>query len=138
MIIIVRSNYSIFKEIPTLKVSFSVIVPARRKTNPVLISLMADQSESSILKFGLIFCLLTRKDTFKQETSFVEHRSFDLTYTWIISYSKGSNWCQISKLSSNFECVFMFCYLDWANSIKTDLHICNLWTGQFVSFKSVI
>ena len=31
-----------------------------------------------------------------------------------------------------------FSYLDGANSIKTDLHICNLWTGQFVSYKSVI
>ena len=29
-------------------------------------------------------------------------------------------------------------YLDGANSIKTDLHICNLWTGQFASYKSVI
>ena len=22
--------------------------------------------------------------------------------------------------------------------VKTDLHVCNLWTGQFVSYKSVI
>ena len=34
--------------------------------------------------------------------------------------------------------VFTFCYLDGANSIKTDLHICNLWNGQFVKYKSVI
>ena len=56
----------------------------------------------------------------------------------VISYSKCSNWRQISKLSLNFGCLFTFCYLDGANSIKTDLHICNLWTGQFVSYKSVI
>ena len=55
-----------------------------------------------------------------------------------ISYSKCSNWRRISKLSLNFECLFTFCYLDGANSIKTDLHICNLWTGQFVSYKSGI
>ena len=29
-------------------------------------------------------------------------------------------------------------YLDGANSIKTDLHICNLWTFLFVSYKFVI
>ena len=34
--------------------------------------------------------------------------------------------------------VCSFCYLYEANSIKNDLHICNLWTGQFVSLKSVI
>ena len=39
---------------------------------------------------------------------------------------------------SNFGCLFTFCYLDVENSIKSDLHICNLWTGQFVSYKSVI
>ena len=40
--------------------------------------------------------------------------------------------------NSNFGCLFTFCYLDGTNSIKTDLHICNLWTGQFVSYKGVI
>ena len=55
-----------------------------------------------------------------------------------ISYSKCSNWRWISKLLSNFGCLFTFCYLDGANSIKTDLLVCNLWTGQFVSYKSVI
>ena len=55
-----------------------------------------------------------------------------------LSYSKCSNWRQISRLLSNFGCLFTFCYLDGANSIKTDLHICNLWTGQFVSYKSVV
>jgi hypothetical protein len=37
--------------------------------------------------------------------------------------------------------LWMFIYFllfGGANSIKTDLHICNLWTGQFVSYKSVI
>ena len=51
---------------------------------------------------------------------------------------KCSNWSWISKLSSNFGCLFTFCYLDGANSIKTDLCICNLWTGQFVRYKSAI
>ena len=55
-----------------------------------------------------------------------------------MSYSKCFNFRQILKLSSNFGCLFTFCYLDGANSIKTDLHVCNLWTGQFVSYKSVI
>ena len=55
-----------------------------------------------------------------------------------MSYLKCSNWCQISKLSSNFGCLFTFFYLDEANSIKTDLHICKLLTGQFVSYKFVI
>ena len=55
-----------------------------------------------------------------------------------ISYSQCCNWCQILKLLLNFGCLFTFCYLDGANSMKTDLHICNLWTGQFVSYKSVI
>ena len=30
-----------------------------------------------------------------------------------------------------------FCHLDGANSIKTDLQNCNLWTGQFAGYKSV-
>ena len=41
-----------------------------------------------------------------------------------ILYS-NTNWCRISFL-------FTFCYLDGANSIKTDLRIFNLSTGQFV------
>ena len=49
----------------------------------------------------------------------------DWNYVWFISYSKFFNWRQTSKLSLNFECLFTFCYLDGANSIKTDLHICN-------------
>ena len=32
----------------------------------------------------------------------------------------------------------LFANVDAANSIKTDLHICNLWTAQFVSYKSLI
>ena len=39
---------------------------------------------------------------------------------------KYRNWCRT------------FCYLDGAYLIKTDLHICNLWTGQFISYKSII
>ena len=62
----------------------------------------------------------------------LNHQKRCVTYVWFISYSKCSNWRQILKLVSNIGCLFTFCYLDWANSIKTDLHICNLWTGQFV------
>ena len=31
----------------------------------------------------------------------------------------------------------ILCNFDGDNSIKTDLHICNLWTGQFVSNTSL-
>ena len=58
-----------------------------------------------------------------------------LAYVRFISYSKCSNWRWISKLLLDFGCLFTFCYLD---SIKTDLHIYNLWTHQFASYKSVI
>ena len=36
---------------------------------------------------------------------------------------KTENCCQ------TLDVFFSFCYLDGANSIKTDLHICNLWNG---------
>jgi hypothetical protein len=39
-------------------------------------------------------------------------------YGWVTSYSKCYNWHRISKLSLNFGCLFTFCYLDSANSIK--------------------
>ena len=42
-----------------------------------------------------------------------------------MSYSKCSNWRKISKWLSNIECLFTFCYLDEANSINTNLNICN-------------
>ena len=45
-----------------------------------------------------------------------------LLYVRFISYSKCFNWHRILKLSSNFGCLFTFCYLDGINSIKTDLH----------------
>ena len=64
--------------------------------------------------------------------------TFLMTCVRFISYSKCSKWRRISKLLSKCGCLFSFCYLDWANSIKTDLHICSLWTGQFVSYRSVI
>ena len=35
-----------------------------------------------------------------------------------MSYSKCSNWRRISTLSLNFCCIFTFCFLDRANSIK--------------------
>ena len=41
-----------------------------------------------------------------------------ITNVQFISYSKFSNWRWISKLLSNFGCLFTFCYLDGANSIK--------------------
>ena len=66
------------------------------------------------------------------------NQNFTQTFVQFNSYSKCSNWRRISKLLLNFGCLFTFCYLDGANSIKTDLHICNLWTGPFVYYKSVI
>ena len=39
-----------------------------------------------------------------------------------ISYSKCSNLRRISKLSSDFGCLFTFCCLNGANSTKTGLH----------------
>ena len=54
-----------------------------------------------------------------------------------ISYSKCSNWRRISKLSSNFGCLFTFCYSAWAIWIKTKLQTCNLQIGQSISYKYV-
>ena len=54
-----------------------------------------------------------------------------------ISFSKCSNWRQISKLASNFGCLFTFCYSAWANLLKTKLQTCNLQTGQSISYKYV-
>jgi hypothetical protein len=55
--------------------------------------------------------------------------------SWIMSGSSHIRSVLIGKL-------WMFIYFllfrgPWVNSIKTDLHICNLWTGQFVTYKSV-
>jgi hypothetical protein len=47
-----------------------------------------------------------------------------------MSYLKRSNWHQISKLASNFGCLFTFCYSAWANLIQTKLQTCNLQTDQ--------
>ena len=58
-------------------------------------------------------------------------------YVWFISYSKCSNWRQISKLASNFGCLFTFCYSAWANLLKTKLQTCNLQTGQSISYKYI-
>jgi hypothetical protein len=55
---------------------------------------------------------------------------YSSTNAWFISYSKSSDWHRISKLLFNFGCLLTFCYLDGTNLIKTDSHICNLWTGQ--------
>ena len=54
-----------------------------------------------------------------------------------ISYSTCSNWRRISKLLTNFGCLFTFCYSLWANQIKTKLQTCNLQTGQSISYKYV-
>ena len=63
---------------------------------------------------------------------FVEkcNKSSCMSNVRFISYSKCSIWCRILKFSLNFGSLFTFCYLDGANSIKTDSDICNLWTGQ--------
>ena len=44
-----------------------------------------------------------------------------MTNVRFISYSMHSNWHLISTLLSNFVCLVTFCYLDRANSIKTDI-----------------
>ena len=43
----------------------------------------------------------------------------------------------LSKLMSNFGCLFTFCYSAWVNQIKTKLQACNLQTGQSISYKYV-
>ena len=58
---------------------------------------------------------------------------------WFISYSKCSNWHRLSKIVVELWMFIHFLlFLDRASSIKTDLHICKLWTGPSVNFKSVI
>ena len=59
------------------------------------------------------------------------------TYVRFMSYSKCYNWRGISKLSSNFGCLFTFCYSAGANLLKTKLQTCNLQTGQSISYKYV-
>ena len=58
-------------------------------------------------------------------------------YVRFISYSKCPDCCWILKLSSNFECLFPFCYSAWANQIKTKFQTCNLQTSQSISYKYV-
>ena len=60
------------------------------------------------------------------------------TYVQFISYSKCSTWRRISKLLSNFGCLFTICYLDGANSIKTYLQTCNLHTIRSNSYKAIL
>ena len=62
-----------------------------------------------------------------------EENKENSSYVRFISYLKCSNCRQILKLSSDFGCLFTFFYFHSANLIKTDLHICNLWNGQFVT-----
>jgi hypothetical protein len=54
-----------------------------------------------------------------------------------MSYLKCSKWRWISKLVSNFGCLFAFCYSAWANLLKTKLQTCSLQTGQSISYKYV-
>ena len=54
-----------------------------------------------------------------------------------MSYSKCSNWRQISKLGWNFVSLFTVCYSAWINLLKTKLQTCNLQTGQSISYKYV-
>ena len=67
-----------------------------------------------------------------KKKGWVEKNKSKNIYVQFILYSQCSSWRQILKLLSYFGCIFTFCYLDGANSIKTDLHICNLWTGQIL------
>ena len=83
--------------------------------------------------FGNLICLVLMMFEFDISSLMIWFANFRF-----MLYSKCSNWCQISKLLLNFRCLFTLCYFDGANSIETDLHICNLWIGQFVSYKSVI
>ena len=53
-----------------------------------------------------------------------------------MSHLKCSNCHWISKLLLNFGCLSTFCYLDGANSIKTYLHICNLYTRVATAAKA--
>ena len=48
---------------------------------------------------------------------------------------KCCNWRQISKLASNFGCLFTFCYSAWTNLIKTKLQTYNLQPGQSICYK---
>ena len=59
------------------------------------------------------------------------------TFVGFISYSKCPNLLPILKLSSNFGCLFTFCYFARANWIKTKLQTCKLQTGQSISYKYV-
>ena len=86
--------------------------------------------KSALLSFTILYLIGIKHwyccRTLSSATCIVHHI---LSYVRFISYSKCSNWHRILKLSLNFGCLFTFCYLDGANSIKIDLHICNLWTG---------
>ena len=55
-----------------------------------------------------------------------------------MSYLKCSNWRRILKLLSMFRCLFTFCYLYGANSIKTNMDwlFCNLQVCSLVFNKS--
>ena len=63
----------------------------------------------------IIYVLGSSSADWKPECLFIREPKIK---AWIISYSKCSNWHQILKLLSNFGCLFTFCYLDRANSIK--------------------
>ena len=99
----------------------------------------AASSGSSLSCFGALFSVFRAATDYCRYGNLRQYLLIDpttgepkkvgfLTYVRFILYSK----CSISKLFSNFCCLFTFCYLDGANSIKTGLRTCNLWTGQSV------
>jgi len=80
-------------------------------------------------------CLL--QHIFKMLSFSLENVCRFLFNAWVISYLKCSDWSRISKLLLNFGCLFTSCYFDRAKSIKTNLQTCNLYTVQFISYKSI-
>ena len=90
--------------------------------NPIL-----DRSTKVDLKFEAHLCSVWSK----MDHNFLFYpleKLLGVAYVRFISYSKCYDLCRISKLSSNFGCLFTFWYLDGENLTKTNLHICNLWT----------
>ena len=69
-----------------------------------------------------------------QETWIIFHNIIGVRF---ISYLMCSNCLRMSKLSLNLWCSSIFCYSDWTNKIKNKLQVCNLQTGQFISYKFV-
>ena len=80
-----------------------------------------------------------------QQNKVIFENSLVFRTVWLIKLALGTIMSGSSHIRSVLIgveywncCLFTLCYLDGANSIKIDLHICNLWTGQFVSYNFVI